>query len=106
MPLQYRNEKITEEIRHLAGEFLSRESNRDGLITVTRIALSDDTKYATILVTVLPENKEHAALDFLKRQRRDFKEFVKKTSKIGRIPFFDFQIDEGQKSADKVYGIE
>ncbi|MFA6297079.1 MAG: ribosome-binding factor A [Candidatus Paceibacterota bacterium] len=104
--MAFRNEKIKEEVHHLASEFLSRESNRDALITVTNTFLSDDNKYATILFTTLPENKEKAVLDFLKRKRGEFKEYVKNHSKIGRIPFFDFEIDEGQKSANLIYTIE
>lgn len=104
--MAFRNEKIKEEVQHLASEFLSRESNRDALITVTNTILSDDTKYATILFTTLPEGKEKAVLDFVKRKRGEFKEYVKTHSKIGRIPFFDFEIDEGQKSANLIYTIE
>jgi ribosome-binding factor A len=102
----FRNEKVQEEIHHLASEFVSRESNRDALITVTRTMVSDDAKYATILFTTLPEQKEEAVLDFLKRKRAEFKQHVMKKSKIGRVPFFDFQIDKGQKSANALYSIE
>lgn len=101
----FRNEKVKEEIRHLAGEFLMRESNRDALITVTSIILSDDTKYATVMFTTLPETKENAVLDFLKRRRADFKKFVMDHSRIGRIPFFDFEIDRGQQKANAIYTI-
>jgi ribosome-binding factor A len=100
--MAYRNEKIIEQIKHLAADFLERESNRGSLITVTAVILSDDTKNATIYVTVLPDNKEKAATDFLKRKRSEFKEYFKKHSSIGRIPFFDFQIDLGQKNAIKI----
>lgn len=104
-PAPFRAEKVKGEIQHLAGEFLMRESNRDALITITNIHISDDTKYATLLFTTLPESKEDAVLDFLKRKRKDFKEYVMKHSKIGRIPFFDFEIDQGQKKANDVYNI-
>ena len=99
-------EKVREEIHHLASEFVSRESNRDALITVTHTLLSDDTKYATILFTTLPDSKEDAVLDFLKRKRKEFKQHVMKHSKIGRVPFFNFEIDRGQKSANNLYSIE
>lgn len=106
MPSTFRNEKVKEEIHHLASEYVSRESNRDALITVTHTILSSDAKYATILFTTLPENKEDAVLDFLKRKRKEFKTHVMKHSKIGRVPFFDFEIDKGQKSANEIYSIE
>lgn len=100
--MAFRKEKIIEQIHHLAGDFLSRESNKNSLITVTHVYLSEDTKNATIMVTVLPENKEKAAVDFLKRKRTEFKEYFKDHSSIGRIPFFDFEIDLGQKNAERL----
>ncbi len=100
--MAYRQEKIIEQIHHLASEFIERESNRGSLVTVTSVVLSDDAKEATIFVTVLPENKEKAALDFLKRQRSDFKQYFKEHGSIGRIPFFDFAIDFGQKNANRI----
>lgn len=104
--MAFHNEKVKEEIHHLASEYVSRESNRDALITVTHTLLSDDAKYATVLFTVLPDSKEHAVLDFLKRKRKEFKQHVMKHSKIGRVPFFDFEVDKGQKSANEIYNIE
>lgn len=103
--MAFHNEKTREEIHKLASEFVSRESNRDALITVTHTLLSDDIKYATILFTTLPEGKEDAVLDFLKRKRAEFRHHVLKHSKIGRVPFFDFEIDRGQKSANEIYTI-
>ncbi len=102
----FHNEKVKNEVMRLASEFISLESNRDALITITHTIISDDAKYATLLFTVLPESKEGAVLDFLKRKRRELKEYAKNHSKIGRIPFFDFEIDAGQKQANIIYSIE
>lgn len=104
--MAFHNEKVKEEIQHLASTYVSRESNRDALITVTHTIISNDAKYVTILFTTLPEQKEDAVLDFLKRKRGEFKQYVMKNSKIGRIPFFNFEIDRGQKSANSIYTIE
>lgn len=103
--MAFHNEKVQEEIQHLASEFVSRESNRDALITITHTIISADAKYITILFTTLPENKEDAVHDFLKRKRTEFKQYVMKNSKIGRIPFFNFEVDKGQKSANEIYNI-
>lgn len=105
MPSSFRNEKVTDIIHHLAGEFISRESDRSSLVTVTHVLITEDAKEATILVTVLPESKEGAVVDFLKRMRKPFKQYVMQKSKIGRVPFFDFEIDKGQKQADAIYAI-
>jgi len=99
---EHRKEKVEELISHLASEFINREASHKSLITVTSIHLGDDFKNAVIFFTVFPEQQSVAALDFLKRQRSDFKIFFKEKSKVGQIPFFDFAIDEGEKSRQRV----
>ncbi len=89
-------------MKELAAEFISRESNRTSLITVTRFSLSDHEDFATIFVSVMPENQEAAALDFLTRQLSDFREFVKSKIQAGKIPVFTFKIDEAAKIVRKI----
>ena len=57
-----RNEKVTNNIKELAAQFLGRENNRTSLITVTSCTASPDLKRATIFITVLPTSKENSAL--------------------------------------------
>lgn len=94
--------RFEEIIRDLAARFLSLESNRTSLITVTKIETNQQGSTATVFFTVLPENQEEAALDFAKRQRGQFREFVKEHGRLMRIPFFDFAIDHGEKSRQKI----
>ena len=100
--MEFKEQKTAEEIQKLAGKFIEVESNRDSLITVTSVNLTKDFKKAIIFVTVFPEGDEEKALHFLKRQRSEFRQFVKKNSRIGRIPFFDFDIDKGEKSRQRI----
>lgn len=97
-----KKERFEEILRDLAARFLARESNRTSLITVTRVETNDKGTMATILFTVLPESQEKAALDFVKRQRGEFREFVKENGGLMRIPFFDFDIDKGEKSRQNI----
>ncbi len=92
-----RQDKIKEAIREAAAEFLSRNSNRKSLITVTGVSLSTDGKRADVLFTVLPETQEQAALDFSNRRRADFKDFLLEKFRLGRIPHLEFKIDKGEK---------
>jgi ribosome-binding factor A len=98
----HRKEKLVEQIHHCASNFVQKESNKNSMITITRVELSSDTKKAIVLFTVLPENQEKAALDFLKRNLTEFRHYVNQNTKIGHIPWFDFQIDEGEKSRQKI----
>ena len=100
--MTFRNEKIGEIVRDLAARFLEQEGNKSSIITVTNVELSKDAKYATIFYTVFPENFEKTSLEFAKRKRSDFKKFVRDNSSLGRIPFFDFAIDYGEKNRQNI----
>ena len=97
-----RETQISEEIQHAAADFLARESNRESLITVTRVELSPDLKKATIFFSVMPESYEKHALDFTKRMRSDFKKYLYDHSRIGVRPLIDFEIDYGEKNRQRI----
>ncbi len=97
-----RNEKIKEILHDLGARFLSLNGNGSSLITVTDVNLTRDEKYATILFTVFPTEYEKTALEFAKRKRSEFKEFIKENSRLGRIPQMDFEIDNGEKNRQKI----
>jgi ribosome-binding factor A len=89
-------------MKELAAEFISRESNRNSLITVTRLELSHHDDKATIHVSVMPETQEAAVEDFLTRNVSDFRAFVMSKIQSGKIPFFTFSIDKGAKLVRKI----
>ena len=97
-----RDERIKEILHDLGARFLSLNSNKSSLLTVTNVELTKDEKRATIIFTVFPENFEKTALEFAKRKRSEFKEFIKEESKLGRIPFLDFAIDSGEKNRQRI----
>ena len=97
-----RREKLANLIKELGAQFLERESNNTSLITVTSCSVSPDLKRATIFITVLPDDKEAAALEFVKRKRGALREYLKKKMKIKIIPFIDTQIDLGEKNRQKI----
>jgi ribosome-binding factor A len=68
------------------------------MITVTRTEVSRDMKHGTIFITVLPENKEDAAINFAKRMRSELRHFVMKRLPVKVIPFFEVEIDFGEKN--------
>ena len=97
-----RNEKIAQMVKELSASFLGRENNKTSLITVTSCNTSPDLKKATVFITVLPENKEHDALEFAKRKRPELREFLKKNMATKIIPFIDIEIDRGEKNRQKI----
>ena len=97
-----RNDRMKESLRHLAAEFLNLESNRATLITVTDINITKDSKNATILISVFPDDKIKGALDFVKRKRKDFNEYIKTHGKLKRIPRIQFDIDRGEQNRQHI----
>jgi ribosome-binding factor A len=98
----FKQERFEEILRGCAAQFVSLESNRKSMITITRVVANDQGNLATVYFTVLPEDQEEAALDFLKRKRSDFRAYVKYNARLMRIPFFDFEIDRGEKARQKI----
>lgn len=97
-----RNEKVANFLKELSARFLEHESNGTSLITVTSCNVSPDLKRATIFITVLPDEKEHDALDFAKRKRGELRDYIKKNMQTKVVPFVDIEIDRGEKNRQKI----
>jgi len=99
---EFRNEKIKNNVRELAATFIEREAGPTSLITVTRVLLSSDGKRATIMVSVMPQEKEKAAYGFIKRNLGELRKYISKNLKINPVPFLDVEIDQGEKNRQKI----
>lgn len=98
----HKEEKLQFHIKDMAGDFLSRHSNRTSLITVTNVILSSDLKRASILLSVLPQKSERIALLFANRLRREFKEYIKGHSRMRVLPQVTFALDIGEQNRQRV----
>lgn len=97
-----KEERFEEIIRDYAARYIAAESNRRSLITVTRVDSKDRGNQVTVFVTVMPDSQEAAVIDFLHRKRSEFRAFVRDNARLMRIPFFDFEIDRGEKARQKI----
>lgn len=102
MAKEYKDAKIEHIIKVLASEFLSRESNRQSLVTVTDVIFGYRSKSAKILISVMPDHKATAALDFAQRKRGELREYIKEKSKLSIIPFLSIELDIGEKNRQNV----
>ena len=102
MTTTFKDEKLRDQIHKFAAEFLQKESTGQSLITVTDVKIGRDAKEATILFTVFPESKQDVALEFARRQLGDFREYMNEKVKTGRMPFFHFDIDRGEKHRQRI----
>ncbi len=93
MPPRQTN-RTREMLMRAAAAFLSRESNRTSLITVTGIECAQDLSRVTFLVSVFPTERKEEALGFLMRGRGDLREYIKENVPLYRIPHIEFAFDE------------
>jgi ribosome-binding factor A len=98
IPKSQRQLQIEQQVLGITQDFFQRESSGASMITVTRTEIGRDMKHGTIFITVLPENKEEAAINFAKRMRSDLRHFVMKRLPVKVIPFFEVEIDYGEKN--------
>lgn len=97
-----KDKKIEEVIKKAATQFLLVEASPASLLTVTHVSVSPKFEHATVFFTVFPDNKQESALEFAKRKRSEFKEFLRSETKLPRIPFVDFEIDFGEKNRQRI----
>lgn len=98
-----RQNKVAEEIAHLAGEFLARTIKAGGsLTTVTRAEIAPDLKFVTVFVSILPTSHEADMLRSLKRLRTDFHDYLKKKTVLRNVPTVDFAIDVGEWNRQRI----
>lgn len=97
-----RQTQVSETIAHRAADFFARESNRRSLVTVTRADISPDLKNVLIYLSVLPETEEESVLHFAKRNRTEFREYLKKSTVLKMLPTVDFEIDYGEKNRQRI----
>lgn len=89
-------------VKDLAAKYLEQESNKQSLITVTRVEILNKGKKAAVLFTVLPDSEEEKALEFAQRKRKDFRLFLSRQKIFGFTPQIDFQIDLGEKNRQRI----
>lgn len=98
IPKTERQLKVEQQVLGIVQDFFQRESSGLSMITVTRTDISRDMKHGTIFISVFPENKEEAAINFAKRMRSEMRHYVMKRLPVKVIPFFEVEIDYGEKN--------
>lgn len=101
-PTKYKDEKFASLLLRFAGEYFSLESSKDSLMTMTKAEIFNRGKRAIIFFTTLPRDKEKEALEFAKRRKRDFRQFVMEKKSFGFTPQIDFAIDLGELNRQRI----
>jgi ribosome-binding factor A len=95
---EHRDEKASAELRDLMAQFIAREAGRTTLITPTRVEFGNNPKFATIFISVFPENETEHAIAFLSRNTTEFRDFLKKNGRFSVLPFVKFLPDYGEQN--------
>jgi ribosome-binding factor A len=56
----------------------------------------------TVFISCFPDEKIHAALAFLERQRQEFSDHLKKSTRIRPLPRVEFMQDDGEKNRQRI----
>ncbi len=92
-----KHQTVAEIIRSATAQFVLREANTDPMITVTRVEVAPNFRQVQILFTTIPDNREADALAFLQRHGSDLRHYLKKETKLKRIPHLVFAVDYGER---------
>lgn len=102
MPIRDHNEKMEAAISREAAMFFEREGNKTALITVTHTVLSKRGNGATLFISVFPEDKEKAALDFVNRNLGELRKVLREKIRSRAIPSFKVVADHGEQTRDRL----
>jgi ribosome-binding factor A len=100
--MAFREQRGGELLTQLAAKYIALEAGRSTLITPLRTDISPDRKNATIYVSVFPTGEEEHALTFLKRHKDLFRNYLKKTAKLGTLPYITFELDYGELNRQRL----
>jgi ribosome-binding factor A len=96
-PKYDKHDRATTTIREALAVYIQHEANTNPLITVTNVTIAPDYKRATVMFTTLPDDREADAQVFLKRHATEMRDYLKKHTRLRRIPHLEFSVDYGER---------
>lgn len=94
--MSHRTEKVASNIQRAVQQVLGRglaDPRIRGLITVTEVRVPPDLKTATILISVLPEERQELSLRGIQEAARHIRHEVGDIIDMKQIPEFHFKLD-------------
>lgn len=98
------NEELKKEISHVIN-FELKNANITGMISVTRVRITPDLRYAKVYVSVLNSKNLKKTLDGLKRASGFIKGRVAKTVNLRVTPQLVFEYDDSEIQGEKIDAI-
>lgn len=103
-----RPERVQEALRQEISRIVQNEVKdpRLGFLTITRVELTRDLRYARVFFSTLGESKEkHLALKGLNHAKGYIKGLIADRIKLRFMPEIEFKIDESFEHAKKIYDL-
>src|SRR3990167_6541333 len=99
--------QIAEALSREISVFLQKEiGEKYGLITCARVELDNDLKNGVAYISSFPPLDKSKKLDaVIKPTLKDMMAYVKKQVPAKWLPHLEFQLDESEKEANRIYGI-
>jgi len=104
--MSHRKEQVESTLQRAISEVLSRrisDPRIEGLVSITRVHVSDDYKHADVFVSVLPDKFEKRTLAGLRAAVGHIHGHMRKAVAMRSVPKLTFQIDEARKKEEAVF---
>ena len=82
--------RVTSIVHEAVASFIAATANNSSFITVSYVQMTKSGFGARVYYSVFPEERAQQAADFLKRQERSCKEYLKKHSVLRTVPTIRF----------------
>ena len=84
-------------LKDVISSFIMLEVTPEAMVTVMRIEVSDNLRFAKVFISVFPERKEKEIINLLKKHKKRLKNFMKIKTKLRFLPDVVFEIDKRWK---------
>jgi ribosome-binding factor A len=105
---KHRSERVQEALRQEISKIVQQEikDSRIGFITITKVELTPDLRYAKVFFSILGETKDkHLALKGLNSAKGYIKGLIADRIKLRFIPELTFKIDESLAYTQDIYNL-
>jgi ribosome-binding factor A len=90
----HRLDQVNELLLNIINEYITREIEiTDFFITLSKIDVSKDLRYAKVYITVIPDDKRGSALKILRKHKNAIQKYISGHTKIKFTPVLTFVID-------------
>lgn len=102
--MNYRIEKVNENIKKIISEIISRSIEiKPGIfLTVSKVDTSKDLRYTQVFISIFPESESEYAIKTLEKEIYKIQGILNKKLSTKPLPKIEFKLDLSEYKADEV----